>query len=189
MQMNRVGVMKLRWVICLGLVGLICGAFPNVAAAIGSTVSATYNPDAVETGFKLRGTNGYSIAVVAYSEGGGAKGTIGITAFRHGASASYGFPARVTADAIRADLGSLGQVNVVRRPSGREKTVRPKCLGGPLTYEPGTFEGLIEFNGEESYTRVKESHATPSSRLCLYSRPVAFVMGAMEKSSAAASLV
>jgi hypothetical protein len=63
----------------------------------------------------------------------------------------------VTADAILANLGGVGRVDVVRIPSGREKTVHPQCIGGPLTYEPATYEGLIEFNGEQGYTRARVS--------------------------------
>jgi hypothetical protein len=33
--------------------------------------------------------------------------------------------------------------------------VRPRCLGGSETYEPGTYEGIIEFNGEEGYERAR----------------------------------
>jgi hypothetical protein len=65
----------------------------------------------------------------------------------------------VTADSIRADLGRIGKVDVVSHLSGREKTVHLKCLGGSQTYEPGTYEGMIEFNGEEGYTRVRADRA------------------------------
>lgn len=140
--------------ICLALVGLACGALP--AAAAGSTIDATFEPDAVEVGFRLHGSHGYLISVVAFSEGNDHRGRINFIASRPGASVFYSAPASVTTDAIRADLGRIGRVDVVRRPSGREKTVRVKCLGGKQTYEPGTYEGVIEFNGEEGYTRASE---------------------------------
>jgi hypothetical protein len=144
--------------ICLGLIGLICGAFPGAAVGgVDFAADATFSPDSVETGFKLHGSNGYAISVVAYSGGIGEKGAIEFTASRHNESASYRAPASVTADAIQADLGSIAKVKVIRRPSGRERTVHPKCLGGAQTYEPGTYEGVIEFNGEEGYTRAKEN--------------------------------
>jgi len=150
--------MRRHLITCLGLVGLICGAFPGSAVGGASfRVDATFSPDAVEAGFKLRGSNGYTISAVAYSGGSGEKGTIEFTASQRGESASYRAPASVTADAIQADLGDIAKVDVIRRPSGREKTVHPKCLGGAQTYEPGTYEGVIEFNGEEGYTRARES--------------------------------
>lgn len=143
---------------CVGLVGLICGASPGAAVGGADFVAnATFSPGAVAAGFKLRGSDGYVISAVAYLGVSGEKGNIEFTASRHGESASYRAPASVTADAIQADLGDIAKVNVIRRPSGQEKTVHRKCLGGPLTYEPGTYEGVIEFNGEEGYTRARES--------------------------------
>lgn len=157
-----------RWTICVGLVSLACGAFPATVAAAGSTVVATFHSDAVEAGFRLHGSHGYSISVVAYSQGEGHRGTIEFTASRHHERAYYRAPASVTADAIRADLGRIGRVDVVRRPSGREKKVHLKCFGDTQTYEPGTYEGAIEFNGEEGYTRAREHRVAQLPALLLF---------------------
>jgi len=78
--------------------------------------------------------------------------------------------ASVMADSIRADLGSIGKVDVVRHPSGREKTVHLKCLGGAWTYEPGTYEGVIEFNGGELHAGDGESRG-PVARLAYVLEP------------------
>jgi hypothetical protein len=138
------------WIALVGLVAtLACGPSSVVLAADSEPV--------VDAGFRLRGSHGYSISVFAYSEEGDRRGTISFVANHHGASASYAAPATVTAEGIHADLGGLGRVDVVRHPSGRTKTVRPKCLGGRWTYEPATYEGTIEFNGEKGYTRAKEN--------------------------------
>jgi hypothetical protein len=144
------------WIICVGLVGLVCGASPATAVAAGATLVTVSEPAAVEAGFRLNGSHGYSISVIAFSEGEDHGGTIDFTASRHGASVFYSAPASVTTDAIHADLGGIGKVDVVRHPSGLEKTVHLKCLGGSQTYEPGIYEGVIEFNGEEGYTRARE---------------------------------
>lgn len=64
----------------------------------------------------------------------------------------------MTADSIHAQLGGIAKVDVVRIPSGRKKTVHPRCLGGRWTYEPGTYVGIIEFNGEHGYTRARATH-------------------------------
>lgn len=153
-----------RRIICLGLVSLVCGAFPATTAGF----TATFESTAVEAGFRLHGSHGYSISAVAYSGVDGHRGTIEFTASRHAATVSYRAPASVTANAIQADLGSIGRVDVLRRPSGREKTVHPKCLGGAQTYEPGTYEGVIEFNGEEGYTRAKQSRVAQLPALLLF---------------------
>jgi hypothetical protein len=145
-----------RRILCLGLVGLVCAPFPASVAAADITTVATFDPDAAEAGFRLHGSHGYSISVFAYSEGSGDRGEIEFFVGRHDAGAVYRASAIVTADTVRADLGSLGTVDVVRRPSGREKTVHPKCSGGAQTYEPATYEGVIEFNGEGGYTRARK---------------------------------
>jgi hypothetical protein len=59
-----------RQIICLGLISLLCVAFPATAAFASSTTVATRNPEAAEGGFRLRGSHGYLISVVAYSDGG-----------------------------------------------------------------------------------------------------------------------
>jgi hypothetical protein len=158
-----------RWTICLGLVSLVCGSFPAaVAAAARPIVVGISESGAVATGFKMHGNHGYSITAVAYSEGGDRRGTIEFTARRHDASVSYKAPAIVTAGTIRADVGGVARVDVVRRASGRQKTVHPKCFGGGVTYEPGTYEGVIEFNGEEGYTRGRERHVAQLPALFLF---------------------
>lgn len=149
--------MKRRQIAYLGLVGFICLVSSTSAAAVTAAPASTLDSDVAEHGFKLQGSHGFSIFVAAYSEEDGRIGRIYITASRKDESAFYEAPAKVTIDSIQADLGKLGRIDVVRRPLGGEKTVHPKCFGGAQTYEPATLEGLIEFNGEEGYTRARES--------------------------------
>jgi hypothetical protein len=157
-----------RGIICLGLVSLICGAFPPATPAENFVSVATSESGVVATGFKLHGSHGYSISAVAYSDGTGDKGEIDFIAHRHDASVSYRAPAIVTAKTIQADLGGVARVDVVLRPSGRQKRVHLKCFGDAVTYEPGTYEGVIEFNGEEGYTRARKRHVTQLPALLLF---------------------
>jgi hypothetical protein len=47
-------------------------------------------------------------------------------------------------------------VDLGLNPSGRKKTFRLRCSrGDTFTYEPGTYEGVLEFKGEEGYTTVR----------------------------------
>lgn len=140
-------------IICLGFVSLLLWAIP--ATALGVTVTA--DNGFVEGGFRLRGSHGFSISAFAFGESSKPRATIFFMVHRHGESATYRAPAIVTQTEIRANLGDLGKVEVVRVPSGRERKVHPKCPGRPLTYEPATYEGVIEFNGEGGYTRARES--------------------------------
>jgi hypothetical protein len=146
---------KRRLSIYLMLTSVIWIALSAMASATSVTAVATDNPDAVDAGFKLKGSHGYSIGVAVYSEGSGRAGTIYIGVSRKGASASYKAQASVTPEAIHVDLGNLAKIDLARRASGRTKTVHPKCLGGAFTYEPGTYEGVVEFNGEDGYTRAR----------------------------------
>ena len=145
----------LRLAAPLFLLALTWGGFPASGAAAGFT--ASFEPsEVVEAGFRLQGSHGYTISAFAYAEGGSPKGTIELITSRRGATASYRAPETVTPDTVRADLGSLGRVDLVSRPSGLERKVHPKCLGGAQSYEPGTYEGVVEFNGEQGYTRARQ---------------------------------
>lgn len=105
--------------------------------------------------FRLEGSNGYSIDVDAYSEPSKGEGRIFISAIRKDAAAFYAAPVRMTATTINADLGSLGKVDLHLDPSGEKRTIHIKCgRGDTFTYEPGTYEGVLRFDGEEGYTRV-----------------------------------
>jgi hypothetical protein len=148
--------MRRGGVISLGLASVALAVFA-AAQATGATGIVKDEPEAVEGGFRLHGTHGYSIAVAAYALGEDQRGSIEITVSRHQETVSYTAPATVSPSELRADLGPLGRMDLIRIPSGRKKTVHPKCLGGPQTYEPGTYEGSVEFTGEHGYTRAVES--------------------------------
>lgn len=158
--------MRRRWIILLGLVSLICGAFPPATPAEDLISVATSESGVVATGFKLHGSHGYAISVVAYSDETSDRGLIDFSVRGHGASVSYRAPAIVTASTIRADLG-VARVDVILRPSGRQKTVHPKCFGDAVTYEPGTYEGVVEFNGERGYTQARMSRVAQLPALLL----------------------
>lgn len=73
----------------------------------------------------------------------------------------------MTPDSVRANLGSLGRVDLVLHRSGREKTVNLRCLHERETYEAGTYEGIIEFNGERGFTRARATRAAGRPALAL----------------------
>lgn len=120
---------------------------------------AVSEPDGFEAAFRLRGSNGYSIYVDAFSERADGRGRINLFAVKKGHDASYTALAEVTPAAIHADLGSLGAIDAVLHPSGREKTARICGSGPPLTFEPGLYRGTFRFKGEEGYTRADQSSA------------------------------
>jgi hypothetical protein len=110
-------------------------------------------------GFELQGTNGYTIFGAAYQAGYAGPAGLVLTARRGAEVVRYSTPARVTPHSIRADLGKLGRVDLALHKSGQEETTHLKCLHDSETFETGTWEGLIEFNGEEGYTRARATQA------------------------------
>jgi hypothetical protein len=130
-----------------------------VASLLAGTASAaepgTAGDPSTPIGFKLQGSHGYSITVSAYAPETAERGAIGVTASRGHDSVSYEAPAKVTEDSIRADLGTLGRVDLVLHPSGRVKTAHVRCLRHDETYEAGAYEGTFEFNGEGGFTRAR----------------------------------
>jgi hypothetical protein len=117
----------------LALVLLLGVVAPAPASAEVSSEAVGYGAS-----FRLEASNGYAAAVSAGSER--ADGT-------------------VTTDGIEASFGSLGRIDVTLHRSGRQKVAHFKCGGLRLTYEPGRYEGAIEFEGEGGYTRVDQSVA------------------------------
>lgn len=118
------------------------------------------------TVLKLQGSNGYRIDLFAISEREDGRGRIYIGATRKRSLAAYSAPAIVSEGFLRANLRHLGKVDLAFNPSGREKTIPIRCgRGSTYTYEPGTYEGLVEFEGEEGFTRAR---ATQLPLLPLY---------------------
>jgi hypothetical protein len=118
-------------------------------------------------GFKLQGSHGYSIAGEAFIEQGLPHAFLTLTVRRGSELSSYRAPAQVTADSIHADLGSLGRVDLVLRRSGLEKALKVPCFSHRETYEPGTWEGVIEFDGEGGYTRARATRTAALPYLAL----------------------
>ncbi|HWT90916.1 MAG TPA: hypothetical protein VN179_07350 [Solirubrobacterales bacterium] len=149
---------------CLCLAALALAALAVPAASVAAPKPASYDESdvpghAVE--FKLEGSNGYSLHFGAYSDPllvGGNTSRLGVAVFRDDKSgvAAYGAPAIVSESYVKADLGPFGKVDLVRRPSGRLRTIPIRCSGGDTyTYEPGVYEGIVEFRGEKGYTSAR----------------------------------
>jgi hypothetical protein len=108
--------------------------------------------------FALAGSHGYRINFAAYSKEGSSRGRIAVSVVREGESAFYNAPALVSEAYVRADLGPLGKVDLAFHPSGRQKTIPVKCSRDTFTYEPGTYEGVVEFKGEDGYTSARSEN-------------------------------
>lgn len=118
-------------------------------------------------GFKLQGSHGYKITGEAFLEEGLPHAFLTLSVTRGKELASYRAPAQVTADSIHADLGSLGRVDLTLRRSGLEKPLHVPCFHHRETFEPGTWEGVIEFDGEGGYTRARATRTAALPYLAL----------------------
>lgn len=159
--------MKRAWSIYAGLVFL--GVFVGPLGTLQVPSADATAAETPATSFKLRGSHGYSIWAFPHAGESGTSGSIELVARRRNAAVSYRGIASVTSDSIHAELGDIARVDVVRVPSGRRKTVHPKCVGGRWTYEPGTYEGVIKFTGEHGYTRARASRVAALPDLLLFS--------------------
>lgn len=69
--------------------------------------------------------------------------------------AIYLASAKVEPHSIEADLGPVGEIDVQFEPSGPRERVHASCeKGGSDSFQPGSWVGTIDFEGEEDFTRV-----------------------------------
>jgi hypothetical protein len=154
--------MNRRRVFGLGLAVLLL-ALVLVSGAAGAPRRPKFQ--GFGTTFELQGSNGYDVWVAAYSRRRDGRGWISIGVGSKRAAASYQAPARVrgeaardsTATSIEADLGKFGRIALLLNRSGREESFRFPCGGPKETYEPGVYEGTLEFTGEGGFTHVAAS--------------------------------
>jgi hypothetical protein len=153
--------------ICAGLLAATAAGAMKVGGKV--TTHVRKHPPAQEearppNGFEVEGSNGWSISVSTYLGGFDERGEVGVTASRGRESATYTAPAKVTSNAVHADLGRFGRIDLTLHLSGAEATAKAKCVQRSETYEAGTYAGLFEFKGEGGYTeaRATEAAALPS---------------------------
>jgi hypothetical protein len=118
-------------------------------------------------GFHLRASNGYSLTVLAGGNPENARGSVLVLVQKRNSAVLYTTHAVVTETSIKADLGSVGRINVNFVPSGQRKTERPDCGGKPFTFDSGRYEGVIDFEGEHGYSRAHAASARGEAKLAL----------------------
>jgi hypothetical protein len=143
------------------------------AVALAPPAAATDTENDIEDAlavFTVKGTHGYSMLVFAAPEvdeavgpGGKRKGTALVALIRKQSSAVYFAPATMTADfvegrptitSLQVSLGKQGRLALDFKPSGGRTAARARCRRAPLVYAAGSYEGAIEFHGEQDFTEV-----------------------------------
>jgi hypothetical protein len=134
-----------------------------VVLALLASGSASASSAAAESllpppGFHLRASNGYSLSVLGLTVPENGKNIVLVLVGNGESTVLYATPVAVLVDdSIVADLGSVGRIDVHFAPSGRSQTERLGCSGKPETFAGGRYEGVIDFDGEQGYSKV---HAT-----------------------------
>lgn len=147
--------MRFRSALCLCLAALSIAFAATPAWGLTPLRFSESEFPGFSASFHLEGTHGYRIDVFAYSHSEGGHGRIFIGVTRGRESAFYNAPAILSDAFLRADLGTLGKIDLAFHTVGGEKTIPIKCSHHTFTYQPGLYEGLVEFNGEEGFTRAR----------------------------------
>jgi len=154
--------MRLRCAICLLLLGAL--------GAIGVAPAAAETPFP-PGGFRLPASNGYSLHALAFDgDPHGEHDELILFVGRKGAGATYFalHQVEVTESTIAADLGRLGSIDLHFVPSGRSKKAHPRCEPRQsIEFDPGFYEGRIDFEGEEGFTAVHATRAAGELQLGL----------------------
>lgn len=145
--------MRLRLTILWGLVGVL-------AAIAASPVSAAslFPPG----GFRAPASNGYSLHAIAFDGDPHERSdALILNAERKHADATYIALRKVTVTEteIAADLGGLGSIDLHFVPSGQPRIEKSTCDPEPIEVDSGFYEGRIEFEGEEGFTKVDATRA------------------------------
>lgn len=137
-----------RLLICITCAGIaFAGTAPGADAKPGYYVLSP----SVYLELVVQGSNGYTIEVT------GSGKQVDVWVGRRGSGlAKYHVPGRARMGAIKANLGSLGRIDLRFDAKSVETDQRgPKgCHGKPSVYELGSFRGTMRFRGEGGYTRL-----------------------------------
>lgn len=156
-----------RVLLVCGVVVALLGAVGPIAtparASIWALASAPgQQPLPPPGGFRLQASNGYSLIVLGVPPHEGRQGTVELYVTRKHQLVTYSAPATVTETSIEANLGELGEIAVTFKPTGQQRTVKPRCGAKPISFDSGSYEGTIAFHGEEGYTELDATSAPGS---------------------------
>jgi hypothetical protein len=123
----------------------------------GSPGASPKNQLPVPNGFRVQGTNGYTLSVIGEGPRGKSSGSLHLAAVARGQEVTYEAPATVTETSMHADLGALGEISVEFQRSGQAASV--PCGKQDVRFDSGSWAGTIRFHGEEGYTDVEATSA------------------------------
>src|SRR5690349_23524963 len=146
--------LKRYWIVLILAVMLGPATQPAAAVAEGEEEAGAFGA------FRLNGSNGFSVLVMAFSGPHYKNGKLLVWAAKRDASVMYFVPAEVTATTIDGNLGAVGRISVAFEAGGAPEQVGTNCdKGGKLSFQPGKWVGTIALAGEEGFTRVQETRS------------------------------
>src|SRR5262249_20400572 len=109
---------------------LAWGVIACALLALVSSTAASAAPDPFQLAayaFRLAGTDGYEITVLASAEDPSGSGYVAVKVARPGAIASYVTRGLITANSIRADFGDYGHLRMAVHLSGTTEKLKVDC--------------------------------------------------------------
>jgi hypothetical protein len=126
------------------------------AAEIMPTGFSRAHPIPSPGAFVIHGSHGYVIGVIAdpTSKEGQDRALVAIV--NDSGNAIYSAPAHLNDGGIRANLGTLGKINVRWHPNGRIGKLAIRCRGyrSHLYIAEGAYEGSVRIVGEGGFTKA-----------------------------------
>jgi hypothetical protein len=121
-------------------------------------------------GFRLQASHGYSLRGLSFDGDSRDENDALLLIFnRKGSVAMYVAQKDVvvTGDAISADLGDLGSIDLHFVPTGQPRDDAPTCIHRPVEVDSGAYEGRVEFEGEERFTEVHATRALGDAKFTI----------------------
>jgi hypothetical protein len=149
--------MKLKPILCVCAAAFAIATPAKAVAPVEPPLVAKAEFFGYSAGFRLQGTNGYVVGIGGFSERRDGRGEVYVGVGRkgeYGSGTTYVAPAVVSEDFFEADLGPFGRVDLALHPSGRTRKIHVRCSKQSYSFESGTYDGVVEFKGEQGYTRA-----------------------------------
>lgn len=136
-------------------------AFMALLSQSASVLAAgTGEPQGVPFGFKVPASNGWAAVVLGGENPKTGEGAVQLV-LRKGREGAFYETRSVSFNetTVTASFGALGEIDVHSVETGGTTMERSSCGGKPVTYASGSWEGTIDFHGEEGFTSIEASSA------------------------------
>jgi hypothetical protein len=135
------------------LIVVLALCVPATASAAGEEETGGFGA------FRLDGTHGYDVLVLASSRPYFKHGEVLVFVTNRTSAVIYFAPAKVTTTEIEADLGPVGRISVAFQPEGEPERIRSSCSDGDSSkVQPGSWVGTVDLTGEEGFTHAEGTH-------------------------------